>query len=426
VSIRVRKLKDGSAVFDTVVDLGPDPATGKRRQERRTFKSKSEARAHERARRTEVAQGVAIARSRLAFGEYLATWLADVVDVTCERTTAAQYRWCVGRRLLPALGDTPLADVSTPQLQRWVADLARTVGRRGVPLSRRSVEEAYRIAHMALGAAARQRLVPRNPADGVVLPKYDRTPRTQAWLPDDAARFFVVAAQDAYEPLWTLAMLTGMRRAELLGLRWCDVDWHGSRLHIRRTRTKAGTNPVTKGTKSGRERTIPVPPEALTLLATHRERQALHIAECADAYVDQDLICCNPYGEYWYPDTVTARFKKLVRSAGVPMVSLHYTRHNYASMALRAGESLAAVSEVLGHADRETTLRVYQEVAPDQHRAVSDAVAGLLMSHSGADVTSRVTSKEEGKKKPAYDGGFSLGMVARPTGLEPVTFRSGI
>ena len=60
---------------------------------------------------------------------------------------------------------------------------------------------------MALGAAVRQRLVPRNPADGVVLPKYDRTPRAQAWLPDDAARFFVVAAQDAYEPLWTLAML---------------------------------------------------------------------------------------------------------------------------------------------------------------------------------------------------------------------------
>ena len=107
------------------------------------------------------------------------------------------------------------------------------------------------------------------------------------------------------------------------------------------------------------------------------------------------------------------RFKQLVERAGVPLLTLHYTRHNYASLALRAGETLAAVSEVLGHADRETTLRFYQEVQCDQHHAVADAVTRQFMSRPGADVRWDVTNKDDGDKSPLRNG-RSGGEVGTP------------
>jgi integrase len=236
-----------------------------------------------------------------------------------------------------------------------------------------------------------------------------------------------VAGQDAFEPLWTLALLTGMRRGELLGLRWGDIDWDHGTASVRQTRTKAGSAAITKGPKNASSRrTIPLPPAALALLAMHRQCQTLHIEECADAYEDNDLVCCNAYGQPWYPDTATHRFRALVQLAGVPLMNLHYTRHTFASMALRAGESLAAVSEVLGHADRETTLRIYQEVQADQHRAVADAVAGLLMSHLQPDVTCDVTNTEDPHEKSPAGVDAPEGEVVHPWRLERQTFRSAI
>jgi hypothetical protein len=260
-----------------------------------------------------------------------------------------------------------------------------------------------------------------------VLPKAERRPSRPTWTAEQARRFLAVASQDPYEPLWTLACLTGMRRGELLGLRWCDIDWQEGTASVRQTRTKAGSRPITKGPKNPHSRRpIPLPLAALEVLADHRQAQAQHIAECGDVYEDNDLICCNAYGQPWYPDTATHRFKLLVEQAGVPLLNLHYTRHNYATLALRAGEPLAAVSEVLGHADRETTLRIYQDVQPDQHRAVGDAVAGLLMSQPTADVTSNVTCKEDATKNAAQNGGAPLAEVVRPWRLERQTFRSAI
>ncbi len=424
MSIRERALANGTKVYDVCIDLPPVPSTGKRRQERRTFRTKTEGRGYERERRTEVKQGRAIARTKLSFGDYLQTWLADVVALRCATTTATQYRWVVAQRITPVLGHIVLADLTTGRLQRFIADLARTPTARRTQLSRRSVEETYRLLHMALQAAVRQRLIPVNPADGVSLPRADRSPQREAWTTEEARRFLAVASQDAYEPLWTLALLTGLRRAELLGLRWRDIDWDAGTATIRQTVTKAGSRPTTKPPKNPTSRRpVPLSAETLALLAAHRQRQRQHIEECLDAYEDNDLICPNAYGQAWYPDTVSHRFKRLVELAGVRAVNLHYTRHTYASLALAQGETLAAVSEVLGHADRRTTLGFYQHVEQRQRQGVAETVSGLLMSHRTANVTCNVTNQEEETPSGAI---APERVVVRPVGLEPATFRSAI
>ena len=143
-------------------------------------------------------------------------------------------------------------------------------------------------------------------------------------------------------------------------------------------------------------------------------------------YEDHDLVCCTPYGRPWYPGSVTAHFRKLVQDLGTTKLGLHGTRSTYASVALQSGESLAAVSEVLGHADRTTTLRAYQDVHPVQHCAVASAVNEALMSQLEKNVTSNVTSGARDAKSGVDIDAASLVHLARRAGLEPATFRSGI
>jgi hypothetical protein len=123
---------------------------------------------------------------------------------------------------------------------------------------------------------------------------------------------------------------------------------------------------------------------------------------------------------------VTHRFKRLVRLAGVPEVNLHYTRHAYAGIALAAGATLPAVSEILGHADPLTSARIYHHVEAAQHIAVARGVVGAIMSHLGADVTSDVTYKDDPTGNAGLATGVPLGISVRPEGLEPPTLRSGI
>ncbi len=424
MSIQKRELSGSRSVYDVRVSY-PDPTSGERRWHRKAFPTRKEAAAYEREWKTAQDKGRAMVPARIATRAYLEEWLRDVVAVGNERTTHAAYRHHVERYIAPRIGDVALADLSPLRVQRFVAELVAAPCRFGGTLSPATVRGICRTLHSALASAVASRRIASNPADGATLPKLVPVRRMPSWTAEEAARFLEVAREDAHEPLWSLAVYTGMRRAELLGLRWRDIDFAGGALTVSRTRTVAGTVPVTKGTKSGRTRHIPLAPAALALLADWRLRQAAHIEECHDAYRDQDLVCCSPYGDFWYPGTPTARFKKLVALAGVPAINLHRTRHTFASLALRAGEPLAAVSEVLGHADPRTTLSAYQDIKPDQRRQVSGTVAALIMAQSGTDVPSPVPSKMMEAEKAPSRTGVQEGEAARPTGLEPVTFRSG-
>ena len=137
------------------------------------------------------------------------------------------------------------------------------------------------------------------------------------------------------------------------------------------------------------------------------------------------MICCSPTGRPWYPTTLSHNFLRLVAAAGLPeTISLHGMRRTYASVALRAGESLAAVAEVLGHADRTTTIDIYQDVHADQHTAVANAVGDAVMSHLATDVTSNVTSTTAEQENGLDTAAVSLEPGVRPWRLERQTFRS--
>jgi integrase len=175
----------------------------------------------------------------------------------------------------------------------------------------------------------------------VTLPTRDRRPKHRAWTAQEAARFLDVACDDSFEPIWSLAVFTGMRRAELVGLRWQDVDLDAGTILVTQTTTERGCDAITKPPKNVPSRPLLVPTELLTLLREHQKMQALHIEECVDAYTDHDIVCANPYGNAWYPNTITHRFKKLALMAS-PDTNLHYTRHTYASIALSHGMGVLA------------------------------------------------------------------------------------
>ena len=197
--------------------------------------------------------------------------------------------------------------------------------------------------------------------------------------------------------------------ARLLALRWSDVDLEsGASRSNDRGRSPAASRwrrpPPRAGGRAGT-----LPPAVVAYLREWKEMQAAHIAECLEQYEDHGLVCCSPNGRPWYPTTLSHNFCVWSLQPACPRRRPPRPAANLCHVALRR-ESLAAVAEVLGHADRTTTLEIYQDVHADQHTAVAHAVQDAVMPHMAVDVTSNVTSTAQDAKTASSSRPFLLNL----------------
>lgn len=215
-------------------------------------------------------------------------------------------------------------------------------------------------------------MVSRNVADGVDLPPIKRT-QMQTWDDNDITRFLEAAKESPYYALFYTALFTGMRRSELLGLAWRDVDFLYCQLSITRSlhHLKDGSYVFTQPKSAKSRRTIALSPSVVLLLKEHKEKQELERVTLGKLLADDDLVFSTLEGKPLRPNTITRAWVTLSVRAGVKAIRLHDARHTHASIMLKQGIHPKIVQERLGHSSIEMTLDIYSHVMPGIQEAAA-------------------------------------------------------
>ncbi|HVB05879.1 MAG TPA: tyrosine-type recombinase/integrase [Acidimicrobiales bacterium] len=355
---------------------GPD---GKRRQRRVSgFRTERDA-------RNALAEAtVAVSQQRLRYAptvtfEDLAREWLSVIGSDRKATTIANYEMLVDAYLIPRIGSLRLDRLTAPRIQHLYVELRASGGRDARPLSGTHVRNIHRVLHNVLAYACRMGYLALNPADAVERPRDDTAERT-IYSPEQTRRFLEVAKGGRLGALWYLAISAGLRRAELAGLQWQDVDLEATpaQLWVRASRSLAGSRVVESGpkTKAGR-RMLVLDERAVGALTDHRERMEAEADLRADGrpvgYVFVDEV-----GEPFHPARLTRMLHGLQRKAGLPEITLHDLRHTSATIALLAGVHPKVVAERHGHASTQITLDRYSHVLQPMQVAAAASIGEFL------------------------------------------------
>lgn len=353
------------------MELARDPETNKRRQKWLTAATKREAEKLLAKTLHDLQTGGFIEPTKATTAEYLTHWL-ETIEPTVRPSSHRRFSEVIRGRVIPTVGSVPLASLSPLHVQGFYRRCL------GDGLSSTTVALYHNVLHRALDQAVKWQLLIRNPCDAVDAPRESST-EMQTWTPDQTRAFLGIADTHDLRALWLLAVHTGMRRGELLALRWQDVDLDRASLAVRRTLTR-GTGALTFGepkSMAGR-RSLALPTVCVDALRSHRIRQLERRLEFDGDWQDTDLIFERGDGSLLHPNTLLHAFERLIVAAGVPRIRFHDLRHTAATLMLANGEHPKIVQERLGHSDISMTLNRYSHVTMDMQRDAVDRLERLL------------------------------------------------
>jgi integrase len=364
----ITKRKDGRHMARYTIETpdGPKRKTIYGRKYKEVEKKLAEARG-------DAARGLVFDADNLKLGEYLDRWLTDSVADTVRPTTFERYEQIVRVHIRPVFGKLKLKNV-TPAHVRGLYREKLEVG-----LSPRTVQYIHVTLHKALKQAVADGLIPRNATEAVKPPQV-RKEEIRPLTAEQVKMLFEAVRGDRLESLYILAVHTGLRQGELLGLKWGDVDLEAGTLQVRRTLTTAKGGPVLRAPKTkGSRRTVKLSPTALKALRSHLERQLGEIDRAGELWRENGLIFASESGEPLDRHYVTThRFKPLLKRAGLPQIRFHDLRHTCATLLLSQNVNPKVVSEMLGHATIAITLDTYSHVLPNMQESAAAAMEEVL------------------------------------------------
>ena len=362
--------------FRLDLPAGPD---GRRRQKRVSgFRSEREARRALAQAKVDVDTGRLRHSPLRTVADLAQEWLA-AVEPNRKASTVANYRMLMNAYVVPRIGATRLDRLTPGDVQSLYADLRSSGGRGGKPLSGTQVRNVHRVLHNCLNHGVRLGYIARNPTDPVEKPR-DDTAERPVYTPDEVQQFVSAIEADRLRALWYLALSSGLRRAELAGLRWRDLalDRPRSTLAVRTTRTTAGNRVVEQGPKSrSSRRVLHLDPGTVAALVDHRGAMALE-AELRGKAGLPEYVFVDELGRPYHPARLTRSLHALQRRAQLPEITLHDLRHTAATIALLAGVHPKVVSERHGHASTQITLDRYSHVVESMQEAAAAAIGEFL------------------------------------------------
>lgn len=353
--------------YSIAISLGKDPTTSRYKQQWISVKgTKKEAEKRLAEILNQIDNGTFMKPNKTTLAEYLEQWLKDYAWPNLAPRTAEGYEHICRHHFIPILGNITLTQLKPEHLQRYYSEKL-TKG-----LSAQTVRHHHTALHKALQTAVEWGLLPRNSADAVSPPHVQRA-EMQTWDADDITTFLNSANNTPYFALFHTALFTGMRRSELLALRWCDIDLFLCQVYVSRSlHVLRGHNIIFKSPKTAKgRRTIALSPQATSVLREHQEKQKLERAILGITLKDDDLVFSQVNGSPLLPNTVTHAWIKLVRHVGLKPIRLHDARHTHASLMLKQGTHPKIVQERLGHSSIQITLDTYSHVAPGLQEAAA-------------------------------------------------------
>jgi integrase len=305
--------------------------------------------------------------------QFLEYWLEDVYKVYARLTTFRNARILVHKHLIPGLGHFKLQKLTTQQVQSFYAKKLRE----GATFSRlRNINGAL---HTALEHARRAKLVSINVCDDIRLPAREE-PDRQFLTSEQAHLLLQKVKEHQLEMILILALATGMREGELVGLRWSDVDLEAGMLRINRTVTYVTGHGNVEGepkTAKGK-RNIMLPPFVVVALKHHYTMQEKGRLEFGSTWIARDLVFPEKNGDFIVANTLLRRFHRLLKEIGLPRMRFHDLRHSTATLLLSMGVPLKVVQELLGHSSIDITANIYSHVLPSVHKDAMDKMGKFL------------------------------------------------
>lgn len=317
-------------------------------------------------------QGLPVIQERQTVGQFLEHWLKTSAKQRLRPNTLASYVNIVRLYIAPELGRKALAKLSPQEVQGLL------VTKQASGLSPRTLQYIRAVLRVALNQALKWGLVARNVATLVEPPRVQRK-EVQPMTPEQARTLLEAMRGERLEALYTLALTTGLRRGELLGLRWQDVDLDRGTLRVANTLQRIEGRPQLVAPKTDRSRrSLTLPRSAVAALRSQRTRQLEDRLVAGSRWQEMGLVFTSSVGTPLDGTNVTHRFHALLERAGIPRQRFHDLRHACASFLLAQGLSPRMVMEVLGHSQISTTMNVYAHIMPEMHQEAADRMDALL------------------------------------------------
>ncbi|WP_053217695.1 tyrosine-type recombinase/integrase [Virgibacillus senegalensis] len=349
------------------MDIGKDPKTGKRKRPRfGPYKSKTTARLERNKIMQQIMEGTFVEQKEMTLKDFLLRWL-DHKRVNVSEGTYAHYKPYIMHHWIPNLGMAKINEVKPVHIQEIYDEYIENE-----VLSNQSIVHMHRVLNNAFNDAIKWEWAVRNPCTPIKPPRPEKY-EMKVWDEFELQHFLEFSKGDRFYVAYLLALSTGMRKGEILALRWQDIDFSNKLLAVRQavTRKKGGGYKIGE-TKSKNQRTISLFNHVLEELKTYRKQQMSFKMENRDKYEDQDLILAANNGSFILPRNLDRSWRPLMKKSGLKFIRFHDFRHTHATLMLKQGVHPKVVQERLGHSSITVTLDLYSHVLPNIQRAAAE------------------------------------------------------
>jgi len=358
----IRQRPDGR--WEARYTAGHDSGTGKQVQKSVYGATQKEVLKKLQGIQTDRERGVYLEPNRITLGQWLEVWRTEYLGGV-KPNSQYDYTALIRNHVAPALGAVRLQKLTPHQVQGFYNSLQRDKG-----LAPKTVKNVHGVLHSALKQAQRLGYIQRNPADNINLPRVER-PDIKPMSEDVLPRFLKAIQGHEFEAVYVVTVFTGMRKGEVLGLSWDNIDFERGTVCIRQQLLKKrGENAfMLASLKNDKPRIITPAQDIMAILRGERVRQKRNQLQAGAAWNNPDnLVFTNPLGRHLIPNTVFFNFKRIVAALGVPNLRFHDLRHTYAVNALRGGDDIKTVQDNLGHHTAAFTLDTYGHVTEQMKR----------------------------------------------------------
>lgn len=367
-------IRKRGSTYSIVVDIGKNPETGKRQQKWFSgYKTKKEAQTDLAKIVTELEENTFIIPSTSTMKEYLDYWI-EQRESNLSPTTLYSYKLMIKTHIVPELGNVELRKLKPLMINEYYNKKLKN-------LSGQTVLHHHRLLRKALQDAKSWQLIKDNPADSVEAPKAKKYKATVLNL-DEIKELLKALEGNWLEVPISLSLFLGLRRGELLALRWSDVDFENKYISIQRSLVRGGSTGnelIIKDPKTeDSTRDIPITDTIINLLKKHKLKQSEDKLKLGKYYKKSDYIFTRDDGELINPASFSSRFAEFIKENNLKVIRLHDLRHTNATLMLQSNVQPKVASKRLGHSTTATTLEIYSHVLKDMERDTSDSLDSMI------------------------------------------------